>query len=377
MAEPRPALPSAPVADLKQRLAARLQASWLEKGWLSFALLDVSLVYRCLVAIRRWGYERGCLASWKAPVPVIVIGNVAAGGAGKTPIVIEVARDLLRRGYTPGVVSRGYGRSVSKADYEVFEVFATTPASRSGDEPALIRLAQAAPVFVANERSQAIRALLKAYPQTDVIVCDDGLQHLALQRDIEVCVFDERRLGNGRLLPAGPLREPWPRRPYGSGASEAPLQVLLYNVSAPLSGDAPTTRFTEFAGFTAFTTQRRLADHALSSDGSRLPLDTLRERQPSQPIAALAAIAQPEAFFSMLRAAGLQLDTTIALPDHYNFNSWLRNIYKDYSLICTEKDAVKLWQHEPDALAVPLMVSVDPAFFTALHDKLSSSAEKQ
>ena len=338
--------------SLKQRLAARLQKSWVQRDWLSLALLDVSYLYRGLVAYRRWAYEQG-IGEWeRMPVPVVVVGNVVAGGAGKTPVVIEIARNLLARGWQPGVVSRGYGRASAQASNIPVEVTLNTPVSASGDEPALIKRAQAAPVFVANQRVDAAKALLTAYPQTNVIICDDGLQHLALQRDVEVCVFDARGVGNGRLLPAGPLREPWPRKPYHSTHSPAPASFVLHTG-------------TESAGFIV---KRQLANYALRADGNRVPLAKLQ----GKPLSALAAIAQPEAFFTMLRELGLNVQETIPLPDHYNFDSWLRNTYMGNTLVCTEKDAVKLWQHAPDALAVPLQVDIDPAFFTALHEKLSS-----
>ena len=371
---------------LKQRLAARLQNSWVQKDWLSLALLDVSYVYRGLVALRSRLYARGIFKSERMPVPVIVVGNVVAGGAGKTPVVIEIVRDLLSRGWQPGVVSRGYGRVADKAAAPALEVTANTPVSASGDEPALIKhaleSALSAPVFVANKRTDAVKALLAAYPQTNVIVCDDGLQHLALQRDIEVCVFDARGVGNGRLLPAGPLREPWPRssKPSEPWPRSTQTRAVDFVLAQPLSvrtGPAEVPQKTSASSVATqmqhtYSVTRQLADYALRSDGSRMPLDQLR----TQPVTALAAIAQPEAFFTMLRDAGLQLQETIPLPDHYNFDSWSRIAYAGYSLVCTQKDAVKLWQHAPDALAVPLLVSIDPAFFTALHDKLSSLATK-
>ncbi len=359
-----------PQLSFKHRLAARLQRSWTQRDWLSLALLDVSYLYRAAVALRRWTYEQG-LAEWeKMPVPVIVVGNVVAGGAGKTPVVIEIARDLLARGWQPGVVSRGYGRSVNGGSLDVLEVTSSTPVAASGDEPALIKYALdsdvSAPVFVANQRAGAAKALLAAYPQTNVIVCDDGLQHLALPRDVEVCVFDARGVGNGRLLPAGPLREPWPRKPYHSQTCKPPSQWVLHTAGAPAGGNDART------GFTAFAIQRRLASYALRADGSQVPLTELQ----AKPLTALAAIAQPEAFFAMLRELGLNITETIPLSDHYNFDSWSRTIHAGNTLICTEKDAVKLWQHAPGALAMPLQVNIDPAFFTALHEKLSSLSAK-
>ncbi|RZI96001.1 MAG: tetraacyldisaccharide 4'-kinase, partial [Variovorax sp.] len=275
----------------------------------------------------------------QAGVPVIVVGNVVAGGAGKTPVVMAVVRHLQARGLRVGVVSRGYGRATS----DCREVLASSSARDVGDEPALIHRLTGAPVFVAARRVEAARALLARHPGTDVIVADDGLQHLALARDIEICVFDDRGIGNGWLLPAGPLREHWPRR----------CDLVLH------TGDRPV-----FEGFTA---RRALADHAVRSDGTPMPLSALA----GQTVVALAGIAKPESFFAMLHARGIAPVESIALPDHYDFDSWRRPSHGAYSLVCTEKDAVKLWQVAPDALAIPLIFTPEPAFFSALDASLA------
>lgn len=322
----------------------RLQRSWYspKKDGLSFALLDVSWMYGGLVKLRRKLYASGVMNSTRIPVPVIVVGNVIAGGAGKTPIVMALAQFLQSQGWQPGIVSRGYGRKSAG----VREVLPDTPVSESGDEPALIQSTLNVPVFVANERAEAALALLAAHPQTNVILCDDGLQHLALQRDIEICVFDERGIGNGRLLPAGPLREVWPRD----------VDFILHR-----------------GGFDAgFAIERRLADHALLADGSHIPLADLAQHE----LTALAGIAHPDAFFSMLRERSLTLKETIALPDHYDFNSGLRTFHAGEWLICTEKDAIKLWKtplaQQCKIVAVPLQVNLPSEFTTALLEKLSS-----
>jgi tetraacyldisaccharide 4'-kinase len=341
-------------------LSQRLQQAWYSpsgKDWLSLALLDVSWLYGGLVKLRRKLYASGVLHSTRLPVPVIVVGNVIAGGAGKTPIVIELAKLLAAQGYRPGIISRGYGRKSA----DVCEVLPDTPISQSGDEPALIKRAQSAPVFVASDRAEAALALLAAYPQTDAILCDDGLQHLALQRDIEICVFDERGVGNGRLLPAGPLREPWPRAVSKAGdSSQRSVDFILHR--GTMDADAQT----------GFTVSRRLATHAKHSDGSTIALSELAHKNAT----ALAGIAQPEAFFSMLREHGVQLGETIALPDHYDFNSTPRTFHLGKTLICTEKDAVKLWQtplaQSCQIVAVPLEVKLPPEFTAALLEKLSS-----
>ncbi|WP_198085674.1 tetraacyldisaccharide 4'-kinase [Variovorax sp. E3] len=319
---------------------SRLRDAWLRRGPLACLLWPLSLLYAALFAVRGWLYRLGWLRSERVPVPVIVVGNVIAGGAGKTPVVMAVVQHLRARGIQVGVVSRGYGRRTD----DCREVLADSDPREVGDEPALIHHATKAPVFVARKRIEAARALLARHPATQVVVSDDGLQHLALGRDIEICVFDDRGIGNGWRLPAGPLREAWPRH----------CDLVLH------SGEKPA-----FAG--GYTARRRLADYALASDGQRVPLATLA----GKPLTALAAIARPEAFFDMLRARDLTLAETIALPDHHDFDAWQRPT-DDRPLICTEKDAVKLWRKAPDALAVPLHFAPSPEFLTALDAKLSS-----
>jgi tetraacyldisaccharide 4'-kinase len=293
-----------------------------------------------LVRLRQGLYMTGMLQRHSVPVPVIVVGNVVAGGAGKTPVVMAVVRHLQARGLRPGVISRGYGRRTQ----DCREARADSPAHEVGDEPALIKRTTTAPVFVARQRKDAALALLAQYPDTNVLVCDDGLQHYALARDIEVCVFDDRGVGNGFLLPAGPLREPWPRL----------VDLVLHTGAHP--------------AFTGFTAHRALAAYALRVDGSRVELTALAAS--GQALLALAAIARPQAFFTMLEAQGLVLEQIQALSDHYDFDSWLRPLNKPYTLICTEKDAVKLWDKHPDALAVPLVFTPEPAFLAGLDDLL-------
>jgi len=326
-------------------VTTRLQQAWLRRGMLACLLWPLSGLYGLLAELRRLAFRAGYFRSERLPVPVVVVGNVVAGGAGKTPAVIALVQHLQARGLQVGVVSRGYGRTGAHC----LEVLPGTPIDESGDEPALIRRATGAPVFVASRRAEAARALLAAHRATQVIVCDDGLQHYALQRDVEIAVFDERGIGNGWLLPAGPLREPWPERlQRGVRAGGRGIDLVLHTGALP--------------AFDGFRSTRRLADHALRADGSRVALEALA----SQPLLALAGIAKPEAFFAMLRARGLVLAETRALPDHYTFDSYPRPQDKGYTLICTEKDAVKLFPRQADVLAVPLEFSPEAAFFTAL-----------
>ncbi|SEA08299.1 lipid-A-disaccharide kinase [Variovorax sp. YR216] len=320
---------------------ASLQHAWLRRGTLARLLWPLSLLFGGLTALRRALFRSGILRTERVDVPVVVVGNVVAGGSGKTPVVMAIVRHLQSQGIRVGVVSRGYGRSTTGCR-EVLD--GSTPAD-TGDEPLLIRRSTGAPLFVAERRVEAARALRARYPDTQVIVSDDGLQHLAMARDVEICVFDDRGVGNGWLLPAGPLRENWPRR----------CDLVLH-----------TGRHPAFAGFTA---TRSLADYALASDGSRVPLAKLADRK----LAAVAAIAKPEAFFEMLRQCGLRLERCFALPDHHDFEDWMPGATQGCTVLCTEKDAVKLWRKAPDALAVPLLFEPEAVFFSAFDAKLSST----
>ena len=327
-------------------LERALRAAWARRGPLAWALWPLAQLHRALTTLRRDLYRAGVLTSSRLPVPVVVVGNVIAGGAGKTPTTLAIVEHLRARGWRPGIVSRGHGRVTR----DVREVQPGADPRDVGDEPLLLRRRAGVPVWVAARRAEAGRALLAAHPGVDVLVCDDGLQHLALARDVEVAVFDARGTGNGWPLPAGPLREPWPR----------PVDLVLLT-----DGDAGAIALPP--GVPAHRATRTLAPEAVRADGTRVPLAGLRGAS----LAAVAGIARPEAFFAMLRDAGLTLDSATALPDHYDFNSYSHITHAGQSLICTEKDALKLWHHRPDALAVPLALHVPAAFLAALDERLA------
>ncbi|MBC5764626.1 tetraacyldisaccharide 4'-kinase [Ramlibacter albus] len=314
-------------------MSKALQQAWWSGGLLAWLLWPFSLVFALLAGVRRVLYALRLLPSYRAPVPVVVVGNLVVGGAGKTPVVIAVVEHLLARGLQPGVVARGYGREAT----DCREVMLTSAPSDVGDEPLLVKRRTAVPVFVSSNRGEAARALLKAHPEVNIIVSDDGLQHYALRRDVEVCVVDERGAGNGFRLPAGPLRESASRR-----------------VDLKLGGDGHRVR-------------RTLAPYAERADEYRIPLGDLKLQ--GKPVKAIAGVASPQTFFDMLRAQGVQCAATEALPDHFDFAQILPPEEASFTIVCTEKDAVKLWRQRPDAWAVPLQVEIDGAFF-ALLDRL-------
>ena len=316
------------------KLHILLPQLWLRRSLGSRLLLPVSWLYGALVGLRRWAYRRGWLGSGHPGVPVIVVGNVVAGGAGKTPTTIALVQHLQTRGLRVGIVSRGHGRT----DAQVRAVENDSLADQVGDEPLLMRRRTGAPVWVGASRLEAARQLCQAHPEVQLLVCDDGLQHLGLQRDLEICVMDERGAGNGWLLPAGPLREPWPR----------PVDLLLYTDGQPRAD--------------AFAARRTLASQAVNGAGQTRSLQDLRA---AGPVDAVAGLARPQAFFAMLQAQGLALADTYPLPDHDRFEGWT-STRSGRPLLCTEKDAAKLWARQPEAWAVPLQLTPEPAFWQAL-----------
>ena len=340
---------------MQQQIHQTLQQAWLTRGWLSILLLPLSALYGALAWLHRHLYLWGILKKQRVAVPVIVVGNIVAGGGGKTPTVMALVDHLKAKGWQVGVVSRGYGR-----DNDICtEVLPHSSVAQVGDEPLLLANTCQVPVFVATKRFDAASQLLAKYPATNIIISDDGLQHHALHHDVAITVLDDRGVGNGWLLPAGPLRET-----LRDKRLRAQNNLVLH------TGNHPVKIATTAPQFTA---KRSLAQQARRHDGSRVNLADLNEMatRTNKPLVALAGIANPESFFAMLREIGLQLSQTIALPDHYSFDSKLGNEYAGYSLICTDKDAVKLWQTAPHALAVGLEFVPEPAFFTQVDTLLA------
>jgi tetraacyldisaccharide 4'-kinase len=319
-------------------LHQQLPRIWTSRGWIAWLLRPIALIHAALLCIRSFLWRRGWRRAHRLPVPVIVVGNVVAGGAGKTPLTIALVKHLQKQGWQAGVISRGHGRLSG----DVRAVLPGSLPSEVGDEPLLIQQKTCAPVWVASQRAEAGRALLKAHPQVNILVCDDGLQHWALARDLEICVMDARGVGNGWLLPAGPLREHWPR----------PVDLLLHTGANGLTG--------------GFQAQRQLAPLAHDAQGRSMALSSLI----GQPVDAVAGLARPEAFFAMLRAVGLKLNQTTALPDHFDYAQGFP-MASDRHLLCTEKDAVKLWLHQPRAFAVPLVLTPEASFWQALDKRLA------
>ena len=316
-------------------------------------LLPLAALFGIASALHRAMVRIGFLRSRQLAVPVIVVGNLVVGGAGKTPTVIALVAHLRARGFTPGIVSRGYGRDSENT----IEVQMHTPASVAGDEPLLIRLRTGAPVVVSHDRVAAGQELLARHREVDIVISDDGLQHHRLSRQVQLLVFDERGVGNGWLLPAGPLREPLP-------ASVPPHSLVVYNAAKPS---------TPLAGFLAKRSLRGVCELGSwwSGEGSTRPLlDALKGR----PVLAVAGLARPERFFDMLREHGLSIDT-LALPDHHDYAQlpWPADTP---DVIVTEKDAVKLMPTNVGATRVwvaTLDFEFDAAFNAALATLITPS----
>lgn len=343
-------MPRSAMRTLLERVLLR---TWKQRGLLAMLMLPIAAALQVLAEIRRTLYRCGIFQVHRVPAMVIVVGNVITGGAGKTPTVISLVQHLRAMGLRVGVVSRGYGRT----SHAIQAVLPDASAQDTGDEPLLVQRTTQVPVWVGPSRYETAMALLAHNPDTDIIVCDDGLQHYGLYRDLEVCVFDNRGCGNGWTLPAGPLREIWPRAPLHRVGQTADRLLVLH------TGDQPA--------FDGFTAQRSLANFLLRSDGTQLPLQDL-QAQVTKPLMAVAGIAQPEVFFDMLRAKGLILAATSALPDHDDFESCSRDLGDTYQLVCTEKDAVKLWPRQADALAAPLVQIAHETFWKAIDAQVQS-----
>lgn len=328
---------------------------WYGEGRPPLPMQGLSWLYAAAIGARRWLYRRGWRKRLQVSVPVIVVGNITAGGAGKTPLVIELVQRLREEGWKPGVASRGYGRQdAGTARW----VQADTAPALGGDEPVLIAYKTGAPVRVDRDRVAAARALVQQ--GCDIVVCDDGLQHYRLARDIEIEVIDaRRRYGNGRMLPAGPLREP------PSRSAECDFRVVNLGQGGE-DGAAQSTGFGEW--------QMRLRiDTAVPMVGGRT---RALSAFAGQRVHAVAGIAHPQRFFAMLRACGIAV-VPHAFPDHHRYQPQDLDLGSQLPVLMTEKDAVKCaafanaWCY-----SVPLQADLPAAFWVALLDRLDKLAPR-
>ncbi|MBV1775016.1 tetraacyldisaccharide 4'-kinase [Burkholderiaceae bacterium DAT-1] len=326
----------------------RIESHWQRHTL--WPLLPFSALFALLSGVRRFGFRLGWLKSTRLPVPVIVVGNITAGGAGKTPATLWLAAILKARGCRPGIISRGYGGS------EAGPIAVPTHAdpARFGDEPSLIAARSICPIWIGRRRADAGHALLAAHPDVNVLICDDGLQHYALDRDIEVLVIDgQRGFGNGWRLPAGPLRE--------SVSRGARCDVWIVNGSDQTGLPAHP-----------YTYSMHLAPqhvYRLGQPDDSRPLSEFAGQQ----VHAVAGIGHPPRFFTTLVHAGLSV-IEHPFPDHHAYTPQDIAALTDAPVLVTEKDAVKLAGLNLPAgvriWVVPVDAHIDPALADLIDHRL-------
>lgn len=307
---------------------------WYQKSFWALLLFPLSLVFRGIVCFRRYLYTKGFMKSTVFPVPVIVVGNITVGGTGKTPAVLGIIELLKEEGYKPGIVSRGYGKEFPKKLTWVTEK--STPTS-VGDEAILLQQRSNVPMVVGANRRQAVKELL-ARSDCDIVISDDGLQHYALARQLEIVVVDAtRQFGNGFLLPAGPLREPLKRLKS--------VDMVLYNTET-----SPTMPYSMM-----------LFPQALVSHHNPMLEKPLREFA-GKTVHGVAGIGNPKRFFNLLRTYGLMV-IEHPFPDHYVYESRDLSFKEDLPIIMTEKDSVKCKEFKRNNLwYVPVQTHFSPVF---------------
>lgn len=307
-------------------------------------------MFGVIVSVRKYLYQTGWLKSNRLGVPVIVVGNINVGGTGKTPLVIWLAEQLELAGLRPGIISRGYGGVVKS----VVEVKAASLPEDVGDEPVLIALRTGLPVFVGANRVVAGQSLLQAYPECNVVISDDGLQHYRLQRDVEIVVVDGvKGLGNGCLLPAGPLREPKSRLNT--------VDVLVSNGSVRHHALAEKNLIEMRLESTSFY---QLSNSEVKAEASAF----LNKRTK-----AIAGIGNPERFFLQLRSMGLIFESK-AYDDHYAYQPADFENDSAEALIMTEKDAVKCRQFaKPNFWVLPVNAVIENGLLDIILKKLHIS----
>lgn len=333
-------------------LSETLPRLWYRRG-LAFALLPLlplSWLFAALSALRRAAYRTGLARRERLPVPVVVIGNITVGGAGKTPLTLWLVDALRARGRRPGIVSRGYGASADSPRL----VRADDDPAVVGDEPLLLARRAGVPVAVCRDRASAGRALLAAHPDCDVLVADDGLQHYRLARDAEIAVFDARGAGNGFRLPAGPLREPLARlHDVDALVWNGPPEAAVADAAKGLPQFAMSLSGTKFV--------------ALGDPAQQCTADDLRGKT----LHALAGIGDPSRFFVQLTRLGLGFEPH-PFPDHHAYVAADLDFARDGVLLLTEKDAVKCaGLTAGEAWVLPVNAEVDSALATRILEKIN------
>jgi tetraacyldisaccharide 4'-kinase len=325
---------------------------WLERQWykkdaslFGLLMMPLDLLMALLVSIRILFYKIGFFSSWRSPVPAVIVGNVTVGGTGKTPLVLFLVDALKAKGYQPGIVSRGYGGSAQTG----MAVTVESSASLVGDEPLLMAMRADCPVWIGRNRPAVVQALLAANPQCDVIISDDGLQHYALQRDIEIAVVDGVRLyGNGAMLPVGPMREPL----WRINSVDA---VVINGGKADYLADAYLMRLNG----ERFYQLNNPSKTATAADFK------------GKAVHALAGVGNPSRFFNHLSQLGLSV-VKHPFSDHHQFTWADLQIEEAEVILMTEKDAVKCRQFNLcNAWVLPVQAEV----IGGLEDKVIEKIE--
>lgn len=326
-----------------------LNAVYGASPWL-MPLYPLGGLYRYLMKLREMRYHNGKKPVWKAPVPVIVVGNITLGGTGKSPLVAWLARWLVNQGWSPGIVTRGYGGKA--ATYPLF-VTPQTPASQSGDEPLMLAQQTGLPIVADPQRVRGAKMLIEK--GCDILLSDDGLQHLALGRDIELVVVDGARgLGNGRCLPAGPLRE------AASRLTRVDAVLVNGKMAKPLPVASTPMQLAPLRW-------RHLSDEK-HSELTPLPF--------SLPVHAIAGIGHPERFFNTLRSLGVEGEMH-PLADHQQFHAQTLTFGDQRPVVMTAKDAVKCKQiAPPDSWVLEVEAVLPSSFEHWLAAKLSALIER-
>lgn len=344
-------------------LSRAIHGAWQRKGLISTLLWPLSWLVMGVVASKHRRYQRQPDLAYHSHLPVVVVGNIYVGGTGKTPVTIALVQALQENGWRPGVISRGYGVKVGE---QAKTGQGQLAASEFGDEPALIARTTQVPIAVHPSRVQALKRLQKKYPDVNLIIADDGLQHLALGRDLEIVVQDARGTGNGRVLPAGPLREPASR--LGS------VDFLITNLQTGQADPAPIATL-------AHQLSMRLSPARLVQLSTGLELDwpSWLAQHGHEGVSAVAAIGQPQRFFSMLTAAGLALEQTIGLPDHDAYENPPFSRLATPHILITAKDAVKCERLNDPRLWVVHAAPVfsDPGWIELAEQLLRAIADKK
>lgn len=323
-----------------------LQSIWYRPQTPPLILRLLAGLFAVLLKLRYFCYRHQLFASTRLNVPVIVVGNLTVGGTGKTPLVVYLAQALMAQGLQVAVLASGYGGALAKHKKFASPIDGNMSAADVGDEALLLAQQLTCPVWVGRNRGYVGQQLLAQQPHTQLIICDDGLQHYALARDIEIVLFDGARgLGNGYLLPAGPLRE--------KPARLACADYLVVNGQPAPSAESASAWLAKLSALALPMANMQLqsqALYALNAPQRRQSLSALSGKR----VHAVAGIGHPERFFEQLRAHGLQIQPH-AFADHHAYVAADFAEFAQDHIIMTEKDAVKCRQLPlPNAWVLPV-----------------------